>query len=277
MCKIIENTNQFESFVDFIIKENPFVCERIREKDVELTVDINSKGNSGSIVSMSEIQFGLTDHDTLFELFCIMQSIMPFDNIIYTVQPDSDSASIRIFYEWSKESGLIPVDHIGEILSKVKFYKQDNRAIPFKVYRGACSYILYHEIGHVLYDKNIPLDYDKELRADKFAFNAILSSAVNPREQDAGVWGALLGLFNILYKKSPIKIKEDAVHPHPLERIETFLEMAQISSDSPLWNVSCRMINEYLSRQRHEVKPIPEKCTRDTFDKLKEYVISLGR
>lgn len=212
----------FESFIDSIIIGNPYVCDSLCELVSPISIEINSEGYSGAIVSLSEVQFGLKDHISICELYDTIKDIIVKNKVPTKIK---EHPALNVEYTWSTSSGLSIEQHIEKIKEVTIYEPQDVLSHKHLIYKGACSFILYHEIGHILNDNYLKDVLDKEHAADEFAFKAIINDSTSPRDQDACVIGALLALFNILYSQKLEDIPNDIKHPHPLKRITAVLKV----------------------------------------------------
>lgn len=251
----MEDINQYKLFLRCIILDNSYVLKYI---DKSLEIQLDAFGSTHSWPADNKIVFSISDQSSLDEL----EDLINFKNTSTEKKEIQNAVPyINIFsYDYENAS-------LVEQLNAVKVYKSSK-----ELYAGTCAFILFHELGHIVYDGNFVEQLKKEEAADEFAFKAVLSNSVTPFEQDPNVLGTLLGLFNILYIQGPSYANTDIEHPHPLDRVQTFLQMAKIPSDSAIWDISCKMINKCLSKHNLTQQLLPEKCTEENFNTLREYV-----
>lgn len=251
----MEEINQYKSFLKRIILDNSYVSKYI---DKSLEIQLDAFGSTHSLPADKRIVFCISDHSLLDEL----EGLIDFKNT--SIEKKETRNVVPCINIFSDEYENV---HLVEQLKAIKLYKSSK-----ELYTGTCAFILFHELGHIVYDGNFEKQLKKEEAADEFAFKAVLSNSVTPFEQDPNVLGTLLGLFNILYIQGPSYANTDIEHPHPLDRVQTFLQMAKIPSDSAIWDISCKMINKCLSKHNLTQQLLPEKCTEENFNTLREYV-----
>lgn len=117
---------------------------------------------------------------------------------------------------------------------------------------NAMAYMLYHEIGHIVYDGVMEdsCQIEKENKADEFAFEALKSMCNGNYEETNNVklLGAFIGIAHILLIRTPQEEREDEEHPHSIERLYALLDYWGISDDSCYWELAYKVVGEWSAK-----------------------------
>lgn len=115
------------------------------------------------------------------------------------------------------------------------------------------SYTIYHEIGHVLYDRTMKKSsqIEKEHKADTFAFEAIKSMGNSNESTDSARFlGAFIGIAHILLIRTPQEEREDEEHPHTIERLYNLLNYWNIPDNSCYWELAYNIVCKWCHQNK---------------------------
>lgn len=145
----------------------------------------------------------------------------------------------------------IPGESIKECLKETDFLSEDNYSVKDIITIYSLAYTLYHEFGHVFNDNSLCCQMQKEFVADEFAFS-MLSEMSSNKDDDTILCqrlGFLLGIAQVLLNRKSDDEDKDIEHPHSIERIYNFLKSLNIKPEDKLYDISLKIIDDWLEKQ----------------------------
>ena len=127
-------------------------------------------------------------------------------------------------------------------LEKIDFLKKGRHSAfnSYAIY--SLAYSIYHEIGHIIHDKFIECQNTREKAADYYAFEAIKYICKNNNDETNRLGGTIIGIFQMLFNRTPQEERDDKDHPHSIERLFLLLDFWNIPDDSSYWEFAYRFI-----------------------------------
>ena len=139
-------------------------------------------------------------------------------------------------------------------LNKIDFLKGTKLPIIDTLTIYSLTYLLSHEIGHVVLDNDLPdsCQITREKAADYFAFEAIKFMCKTDIDESR-LNGAIIGIAQMLMHRTPHQEIDDKEHPHSIERLYSLLDFWGIEDDSPYWGLVYNIVQIWCSRNEEPV------------------------
>ena len=137
----------------------------------------------------------------------------------------------------------------SDVIKSIDFLSNDKLTNADKLTLFAFSYSLFHEIGHAIYNDQIPDEMKREKKADMFSFE--MGKALDEnlgKGNNCRLWGLFVGLSQMLLARTIQEEEEDVNHPHSLERLEALFDFWIIPNDSNLWKFACEIIFKWIEQ-----------------------------
>jgi hypothetical protein len=232
-----------------IIVENKWLLtklEKIRIRDGELPfIEVSFLNSDKYIQTTNTIILSLKDMLVSFRIAKLCKKEMSTRLIINSNYKDFQfrkEKCLGLFVDISRpECGIVQSKMNESQFLKRKPLKESDVLAVYSL-----AYSLYHEIGHVFFDKEMLLSkqYDKEIAADSFAFEAIKSMQII-EEKDALLLGTIIGIAQVLIHRKPSEEDEDDKHPHSVERLYNLLDYWGIEDGSPYWELVYKIVSKW--------------------------------
>lgn len=174
----------------------------------------------------------------------------PFD-IYYDSHKAKDIQKIIVQTGLGEESDVILQLHYSNYLSS---FNSSSDLILTK----SLSFLLFHEIGHLIHDPYIleSCPMTRERIADAFAFEALMSGHNNPN--NVNYLGALLAVGQMLLSRSQDEEIEDIEHPHSIERMYELFRFWNVPDNSPYWEIAFCIIKDWGEKYHQDLTWIKE-------------------
>lgn len=148
----------------------------------------------------------------------------------------------------------------SDIIKNTDFLCNDILTNADKLTIFAYSYSLFHEIGHAIYNNQIPDEMKREKKADMFSFEMGKALEENlGKGNNCRLWGLFVGLSQMLLARTIQEEKEDVNHPHSLERINALFCYWGVQNDSCLWKMAYDITLKWLQQNNFDPKEIWEE------------------
>lgn len=142
------------------------------------------------------------------------------------------------------------------VLSSTCFLGDVNRKIYDDLTLYAFAYSLYHEIGHIVHDKEYASQIEKEDAADNFAFEVVNRLDMEHQDDIISIrhLGLFLGITFILDSRNPQKENDDVEHSHSIKRISSLLEYWHLDENSIYWHVAYDIVCKWCKKNNLSTK-----------------------
>lgn len=258
-----------------VICENKLVMgyiERLKRGEHISNIDISGTTGSGWSSQMGTIKINVSDIIGCYNL-SQKYGINPVDSFSF-------NPNYLIPFWGYDNSNYITVDcpNADKILVKEELEKSDflnledqNVMSKYDTFTiNSMSYVLYHEIGHAIYDKTTENQRERECKADIFAFDAIKSMYKNDdiEVNNAGFLGAFIGISYILSIRKPKDEIADKEHPHTIERLYHLLNYWGIKDNSCYWELAYNAVRDWSRKNGLDVSLWEKEASESYKDKF---------
>ena len=145
-----------------------------------------------------------------------------------------------------KENGFYT--DVAKMIEESDFVTGENPTYIDSLAMYAILYSLYHEIGHVIYDKSLDNQIEREIKADNFAFEAIIQlDGCCKNDDNNKLLGTFIGVTNTLFVCDVKEEYDDKDHPPTFERIVSLLNHWEISSESNYWILASDLVRKWAN------------------------------
>ena len=142
---------------------------------------------------------------------------------------------------------------VDKLLTDSLFLNDDSLSQIDTISTFSLAYSLYHEVGHLVHDKEIDETQKvrREKEADLFAVKAIKSMCIEDHSMnDARIKGAIMGIAQMLMYRTPQQELDDKAHPHSIERLYSLLDNLGIKDDSNYWELACIIVSKWCEKNK---------------------------
>lgn len=243
MRKSTNKTERLRSIIFQLIGENEYILEAIKSICAcggnKPNIGIATQKGSSCDYKTHHIGLSLPDIIGAYDKIHRLKSIPTCNFVLDKSFGDYNSnKSIRQYVEIPSRS-CSAEQEITKLLEGTNFINEDilTSMEIYAIY--SMAYSLYHEIGHLIYDKYIP-DIEqirREQVADMFAFRAIKSFEIKGNEKTL-ILGTLIGVTFIFERTTPQIEKDDKEHPYTVDRITTLLNYWGVPDESLFWELA---------------------------------------
>ena len=224
-------------------------CEKEHEKQSKINLNIYTSKGSGC---------NYDRHNNIITIDLGCQDVLDTYSVIDTyVQKDINPQEFPFNEQYLKVAEVIayddeiPGESIKECLKETDFLPEDNYSVKDIITIYSLAYTLYHEFGHVFNDNSLCCQMQKEFVADEFAFSMLSEMSLN-KDDDTILCqrlGYLLGIAQVLLNREKEDEDKDIEHPHSIERIYNFLKSLNIKPEDKLYDISLKIIDDWLEKQ----------------------------
>lgn len=115
----------------------------------------------------------------------------------------------------------------------------------------AFAYSVYHELGHVVCNKTTTIEFDREKKADEFAFIAMKSVGKSSNiTNETRLLSIFIGISYMLLRRSHQEEIDDKDHPHSIERLYNLLDYWKIENESCFWKLAYYVVCEWCMQNK---------------------------
>jgi hypothetical protein len=178
----------------------------------------------------------------------------------------SDDISLYPFYNRIKFADDNCSPTASDVLSFSHFLDSKHEKIN-NLTIAALIYAIYHEIGHIVHNKETFLEIDKEIAADLFAFRAAkeLCSFHCREEDDIIMFGMFLSLSHMLLIRTFEDEAKDTSHPYSIKRISNFFNEWKLTEQSCYWELAHSVVMKWCEINNQPVTWERDLSFRDRF------------